>query len=132
MDPTVNIVENSNKRRKNMFEQEDIMDKNPVAKILYYIGIVGIVIGIIAGFIWIIAAEGEPEGWAIGVAIILGCFLEGMVFIGLSEIIDLLQRNFEQQKELANQLLSQGSSNTGNRATPKSVIEDIEANLPRL
>lgn len=56
-------------------------------------------------------------------------FITCMMFIGFAEIINLLQKNADKQDALLAFLKEQP---TTEKAAPKSVLQDIESNLPEM
>lgn len=78
-------------------------NENTIAKIINIIGKVIIAIGFIAGIIiWGIIADKSDGtmGFIIGLTEAVVCFISGMLFIGLSEIIKLLQINANNTSEM--------------------------------
>lgn len=102
------------------------MTENSIAKTLRIIGIVEVICGIILGFI--ILASGEDFGW-VGIAVMITSFITCMMFLGFAEIINLLQKNADKQDALLAFLKEQP---TTEKAAPKSVLQDIESNLPEM
>ena len=106
--------------------EESIMSENGVAKTLRIIGIVEVVCGIILGFI--ILADGGDFGW-VGIAVMVTSFITCMMFVGFAEIINLLQKNADKQDAVLAFLKEQP---TKEKTAPKSVLQDIESNLPEM
>lgn len=102
------------------------MTENTIAKTLRIIGIVEVVCGIILGFI--ILANGDDFGW-VGIAVMITSFITCMIFVGFAEIINLLQKNVDKQNALLAFLKEQP---TTDKVAPKSVLQDIESNLPEM
>lgn len=102
------------------------MSENGVAKTLRAIGIIEVVCGIILGLI--ILADGGDFAW-VGIAVMVASFITCMVFVGFAEIISLLQKNADQQNAVLAFLKDQSARE---KAAPKSVLQDIESNLPEL
>lgn len=102
------------------------MTENSIAKTLRIIGIVEVICGIILGFIILVA--GENFGW-VGIAVMITSFITCMVFLGFAEIINLLQKNADKQDALLAFLKEQP---TTEKTAPKSVLQDIESNLPEM
>ena len=102
------------------------MSENGIAKTLRIIGIVEVVCGIILGFI--ILVNGEDFGW-VGIAVMVTSFITCMMFVGFAEIINLLQKNVDKQDAMLAFLKDQP---TKDKAAPKSVLQDIESNLPKM
>ena len=102
------------------------MKKNGIAKILQIIGWAEIV----AAFIITIAADvDEILGMDFGLVIWASAFITCMIFQGFAEIIDLLQQNSNKQSEILDYLKDQAAKGP---SAPKTVIEDIESNLPQI
>ena len=102
------------------------MSENKIAKTLRTIGIVEVVCGIILGLI--ILMDGSDFAWA-GIAIAITSFITCMIFVGFAEIINLLQKNADTQDAVLAFLNDQP---TKEKAAPKSVLQDIESNLPEM
>lgn len=102
------------------------MTENSIAKTLRIIGIVEVICGIILGFIILVA--GEDFGW-VGIAVMITSFITCMMFLGFAEIINLLQKNADKQDALLAFLKEQP---TTEKTAPKSVLQDIESNLPQM
>lgn len=102
------------------------MKKNGIAKTLQIIGWAEIV----AAFIITIAADvDEILGMDFGLVIWVSAFITCMIFQGFAEIIDLLQQNSNKQSEILDYLKDQAAKEP---SAPKTVIEDIESNLPQI
>ena len=102
------------------------MKENGIAKTLQIIGIIEVVCGIIAGFV--ILADGGDFGW-VGIAVMIISFITCMIFVGFAEIINLLQKNVNKQDDLLSLLKDRS---TKENSAPKSVLQDIESNLPKM
>lgn len=102
------------------------MTENSIAKTLRIIGIVEVICGIILGFIILVA--GEDFGW-VGIAVMTTSFITCMIFLGFAEIINLLQKSADKQDALLAFLKEQP---TTEKTAPKSVLQDIESNLPEM
>ena len=102
------------------------MEKNKVANTLRVIGIAEVVCGIILGLIFLV--RDENFGW-VGIAVMITSFITCMMFIGFAEIINLLQKNADKQDALLAFLKEQP---TTEKTAPKSVLQDIEYNLPEM
>lgn len=76
------------------------MVDNMISKILKYIGIGTIIIGIIASFI----VGNRVEDATITIGGIIGSVISGIIFIGFSEIINLLQQNADNQEKIIRKL----------------------------
>ena len=102
------------------------MKENGIAKTLQIIGWAEMV----AAFIMTIAADvDEILGMDFGLVIWVSAFITCMIFQGFAEIIDLLQQNSNKQSEILDYLKDQA---TKGPSAPKTVIEDIESNLPQI
>lgn len=99
------------------------MTENSIAKTLRIIGIVEVICGIILGFIIC-----EDFGW-VGIAVMITSFITCMIFLGFAEIINLLQKSADKQDALLAFLKEQP---TTEKTVPKSVLQDIESNLPEM
>lgn len=64
------------------------MQENSVSKTIYYVGIAEMVAGIILGFI--LGYDGSDEHWSIVLTWSVTGFVSGMLFLGFSEVIRLL------------------------------------------
>ena len=103
------------------------MQENVIAKVLKGIGIGTIVIGVLA----FIVIGSEAESIAIVIGGIVGSAISGMMFIGFSEIIDLLQQNVDKQSKIIEKLDEKPKVvKEIIKEEPKTVLQDIESNLP--
>lgn len=102
------------------------MKENGVAKTLQIIGVVELICGVIAGFIML--ADGGDFRW-VGIAVMICSFITCMMFVGFAEIIDLLQKNINRQDDLLTLIKDRS---TKENSAPKSMLQDIEANLPKM
>ena len=59
----------------------------------------------------------------------IASFISGMVFVGFGEIISLLQKNVDKQDAILSYIKSK---NTDEKVAPKTVLQDIEDNLPNM
>lgn len=82
------------------------MADNMISKILKYIGIGTIIIGIIASFI--VGSSAEEATITIGG--IIGSVISGMLFVGFSEVINLLQQNVDNQEKIIRQFKEKPST----------------------
>ena len=96
------------------------MSENGIAKILKLIGIIEIICSIILGFIAFI--DYICANW-IGAVVMLTGFITGMVFIGFSEIINLLQQNVDKQNAMLAFLSKHPAEE---KEASQSVLQDIE------
>lgn len=102
------------------------MQENNIGKTLRIIGILTIVLGILGSLILSTSLElDSPIIFIIGA---VSSFISGMSFIGFGEIISLLQRNVDKQDKIID-ILEQKTSDS---SAPKSVLQDIESNLPEM
>ncbi|MCI5615759.1 MAG: hypothetical protein MR431_05770 [Clostridia bacterium] len=100
--------------------------ENSIAKILRAIGIVEVICGILVGFYFLVSED--VEGW-IGITVMISSLITCMLFVGFGEIINLLQKNADKQDALLEYLKGQPLKD-GDQ--PKSVLQDIESNLPEM
>ena len=99
--------------------------ENKVGKTLNIIGILTIVLGVLGSLFLSIQLDSDaPIIFLVGG---IASFVAGMVFIGFSEIISLLQKNVDKQEKILEYVKNNNSENT-----PKTIIQDIEDNLPKL
>lgn len=71
-------------------------NENTISKILKIIGIATIVIGIIASLI----LGNSADEISITIGGIVGSIISGMLFVGFSEVINLLQQNVDNQEKV--------------------------------
>lgn len=102
------------------------MKENGIAKTLQIIGWVEVLAAII---LTIFIDKEELFGVEIGTAICVSSFITCMIFQGFAEMIDLLYKNGKKQDEII-QLLKDRSIKENN--PPKTILQDIESNLPKL
>lgn len=102
------------------------MNENGVAKTLRSIGIIEAICGVILGFI--VLANGDDFGW-IGIAIAITSFIICMLFVGFAEVISLLQKNVNKQDEVLDYLKNKSNDK---KSAPKTMLQDIEDNLPSM
>ena len=104
------------------------MKENKIGKTLLGIGIATIIIGGIASLIISINVDTDfPITWIVGG---LASFISGMCFVGFSEIISLLQINVNKQDEIIKAINNKALNSKDN--STKTVLQDIESNLPKL
>ena len=100
------------------------MKQNGVAKTLQVIGLVELA----CAFILCIAADFEGLsdllGFNVGLVLIIGSFVTCMLFQGFAEVIELLHKSAKTQEAILNHLQQKPAS--------KTVLEDIESNLPEI
>lgn len=105
------------------------MSENKVGKTLHIIGAATIIIGVIGSFILSVNLDTDFP-----IILIVGgisSFITGMCFIGFSEIIALLQNNINQQKEIIS-IIKNKPIDPAEKYSPKTVLQDIESNLPQI
>lgn len=102
------------------------MQENNIGKTLNIIGTLTIGIGILGSLILSVNLDADSPIIFIGGSV--ASFISGMTFIGFGEIISLLQRNVDKQDKIID-LLEQ---KTNDSSAPKSVLQDIESNLPEM
>lgn len=102
------------------------MKENGVAKTLQTIGIIEGICGVILGLV--ILMTGDDFAWA-GIVIAITSFITCMVFVGFAEVITLLQKNVDKQNEV---LIYLKGKYKDEKPAPKSLIQDIEDNLPSM
>lgn len=95
------------------------MADNMISKILKYIGIGTIIIGIIASFI--VGSSAEEASITIGG--IIGSIISGMLFVGFSEIINLLQQNADNQEKIIRKLEEKTAPLIKDTATNKNELQ---------
>ena len=102
------------------------MNENGVAKTLRIIGIVEAVCGVILGLVVLIT--GDEFAW-VGIAIAITSFITCMLFVGFAEVISLLQKSVDKQDKVLNYLKYK---TTDKKSAPKTILQDIEDNLPSM
>ena len=102
------------------------MKENGIAKTLQIIGWAEMVAALI---ITIFVDTEDIFGVDLGFAIWISAFITCMVFQGFAEIIDLLYKNGKKQDAII-YLLKDRTTKDNN--APKTVLQDIESNLPNL
>ena len=102
------------------------MNENGVAKTLRIIGIIEAICGVILGFI--VLANGDDFAW-VGIAIAITSFITCMLFVGFAEVISLLQKNVNKQDEVLDYLKNKPNDK---KSAPKTMLQDIEDNLPSM
>ena len=102
------------------------LKENSVARMLQIIGYAELI-----GAIIVVIFSNVDEIWGIDFNIVVwvSAFITYYIFLGFAEIIDLLYKNGK-KKDAIYDLLKERWSTNGE--TTKSVIEDIEANLPKM
>lgn len=102
------------------------MKQNGIAKTLRIIGIVEAVCGVILGLV--VLTTGDDFSW-VGIAIAITSFITCMLFVGFAEIISLLQKNVNKQDEVLDYLKDKSKDE---KSSPKTMLQDIEDNLPSM
>ena len=102
------------------------MKENGIAKTLQIIGYVELIAATILNLFF---DSEDIFGFDLSVGITIGAFITCVVFQGFAEIIDLLYKNGKKQDEIV-ELLKERHSKENN--TPKTVLQDIESNLPEM
>lgn len=105
------------------------MEHNTISKVLKGIGIGTIIIGVLASLI----TGSNTDNIAIIIGGIIGSVISGVVFIGFSEIIMLLQESVDNQDKII-RLLNEKSKEVNEIAKkePVTPLQDIENNLPQI
>ena len=101
------------------------MRENTTAKVLKGIGIAIMIICFIGALI----VGGETTNELIPITFIVSGIISGTMFIGFGEIINLLQKNANKQDDILQYLKDQAVKE---KNAPKTVIQDIEDNLPNM
>lgn len=101
------------------------MRDNTAAKVIKGIGIAVMVIC----FVGAIIIGGETTNELIPILFIVSGIISGVTFIGFGEIITLLQKNVNKQDEILSYMRNKSNDE---KATPKTVLQDIESNLPQI
>jgi len=102
------------------------MKKNGIAKSLQIIGwfeVVG------AAILNIFTDTEQLFGIDFGIAISVSAFISCMIFQGFAEIIDLLDKNGKKKDAIINLLQNRFSTESN---AYKTVLQDIESNLPKM
>ena len=101
--------------------------ENNIGKTLHVIGIATIIVGIIGSLILSINLDTDfPITLIVGG---IASFISGMVFVGFGEIISLLQKNVDKQDAILNYIKNKSIDE---KVAPKTVLQDIEDNLPSM
>lgn len=105
------------------------MSKNFISKIISWIGIADLFLGIM-GSLWLGDFFGYYDyNWPLAITGILLTFVSGMGLFALAEILTLLQMNSDNQEQIIKLLSDRNSSE---KMPQKSLLQDIEDNLPVL
>jgi len=99
------------------------MNENMIAKVLKYSGYTVGALGALGSLM--IGADSSSVVIALGGMI--GSFISGLSLVGFGEIINLLQSSYDLQKQAK---LDEKENNE--KKEPKSLIQDIEDNLPQM
>ena len=105
------------------------MSDNTVAKVIrrigYGIALLGIIVFLIVWF--------KEDEVVAGISGIVGSALSGVIFVGFSEVIDLLQHNLDKQAQIL-KVLQEKPSVVKEFVSEKPIgeVEDIESNLPQI
>lgn len=102
------------------------MKENGIAKILQIIGWVEMGCALILSLFFDVD---EIFGIYPGLVINFSAFIVCMLFQGFAEIIELLHKGVQKQDAILDFL--KGTPNGSNNA-PKTIVEDIESNLPNI
>ena len=101
--------------------------ENNIGKTLHVIGIATIIVGIIGSLILSINLDTDfPITLIVGG---IASFISGMVFVGFGEIVSLLQKNVDKQDAILNYIKNKRNDE---EVAPKTVLQDIEDNLPSM
>ena len=105
-------------------------NENTISKILKIIGIATIAVGILASLI----LGNSADEITITIGGIIGSVISGMLFIGFSEVINLLQQNADNQEKIIRKLNEKPATVIKEVAPQKPVseLQDIETNLPQI
>ena len=102
------------------------MNENRIAKFLQIVGIIEAVCGFFLAFI--ISVDNE-DLLPISAAVLVIALVNCLIFIAFGEVINLLQKNVDKQDEMLNYLRTKSvKENT----SPRTVLQDIESNLPEM
>ena len=102
------------------------MNENRIAKFLRIVGIIEAVCGFFLAFI--ISVDNE-DLLPISAAVLVIALVNCLIFIAFGEVINLLQKNVDKQDEMLNYLRTKSvKENT----SPRTVLQDIESNLPEM
>ena len=102
------------------------MKENGIARTLQIIGWVEMFAAL---FVTLFVDTEEMFGIDLGTAIWVSAFITCVVFQGFAEIIDLLHKNGKKQDAII-ELLKDRATEENN--APKTVLQDIESNLPEM
>lgn len=99
------------------------MKENTTAKVLKGIGIAIMALCFIGALI----IGGETTNELIPITFVVTGVISGTMFIGFGEIINLLQKNVNKQDDILKYLKDKSAKE---KSAPKTVLQDIEDNLP--
>lgn len=99
------------------------MNENMIAKVLKYSGYTVGALGALGSLI--IGVDSSSVVMALGGMI--GSFITGLSLVGFGEIINLLQNSYDLQKQEKLYI-----KENDKKKEPKSLIQDIEDNLPQM
>ena len=100
------------------------MVENKIAKVFRVLGIIEGISGLLLTFILFMEDDQYiPFAIMLFVVALVNCF----IFLGFGEIIDLLQKNVDNQHEMVKIVKASLSDDDG---ASKILLEDIEKNLP--
>ena len=99
------------------------MKENTTAKVLKGIGIAIMALCFIGSLI----IGGETTNELIPITFVVTGVISGTMFIGFGEIINLLQKNVNKQDDILKYLKDKSAKE---KSAPKTVLQDIEDNLP--
>ena len=101
------------------------MQKNTTATVLKGIGIAVMILCVIGAII----VGSETSNELIPIVFIISGVISGVTFIGFGEIINLLQKNVDKQNEILGYMKNKTNDE---KSAPKTVLQDIEENLPNM
>ena len=99
------------------------MKNNATASLLKGIGIAIMLIC----FVGAIIVSDETTNELIPIIFVVSGIISGIMFIGFGEIISLLQNSVNKQEEILNYM-----NNNDKKVAHKTVLQDIEDNLPNM
>ncbi len=97
------------------------METNKVATALKVIGIICIISGLAIGLVNLL----NDSFSLITFTLLISSVISGILFLGFGEVIILLQKNYNIQKQLLNAINQKSVANKAD-----SILQDIESNLP--
>lgn len=113
------------------------MSKNEVARIFHKAGkwqmVISCLVFLVAIFAALVGMQDDGMSvWTIPlIGLSMAVFVNGWLDYAIGEVIDLLQQNVDKQDELI-QAVKESSAPLSVHEEKKSVIQDIESNLPRM